>query len=550
MVFKITVKTLDSHNYEFEADDDWTVKQLKESMQETIGVSAEEQRLIFCGRVLLDDKKLTEYDCNGKVIHLVRRPPPPLVNPDQTASAASVGSTPQSSTSSSGLRPQANATIVVSSEQLQSTFQFPISLGPINLGPLPHAATTGNVGNPSNETNRSTSEQARDSPQQSTTSNSTQTTTHPVRVVSGRLPFDFFLPCLSPWAVNASTNSGPGAQTQGRIHVSTARHQTATPGQGTGEPPRTQTDPSTVTGDANRQHRFAPPNSTTGTNPLGELVSQLFMGGSIQTTAAPSTGQPSANMSNDPDSFINIIPEIALNAASQILGGVLGIPAVNQQTNNQSAGRQPQTGGIVMDIEIDDSSSSQSESRYHDARESQSPNVTTTQNNNDSNRSTSLPTHQVYYRDSSRPLERTPTSDRRRLETILQNHPDWISIIEADINFMESRTASSNNQRAFSDAYLSSIPRKRRRVLTTSPDRVPVLHASPSQAISNLLRRAITNTNVPNVESLDQILISISSDADLQTAYEDYIKTAVMARLTSDSDYCPQKFENSSKYFK
>ncbi|KPJ09260.1 Large proline-rich protein bag6 [Papilio machaon] len=60
----------------FELDNQTTVEELKIIIQEEMDIDVGSQRLIFCGRVLQDDKKLTEYGVHGKVIHMVQRPPP------------------------------------------------------------------------------------------------------------------------------------------------------------------------------------------------------------------------------------------------------------------------------------------------------------------------------------------------------------------------------------------------------------------------------------------------------------------------------------------
>lgn len=52
------------------------MKDFKSHIQSTVNVDSEQQRLIYCGKVLADEKKLAEYEMDGKTVHLVVRVPP------------------------------------------------------------------------------------------------------------------------------------------------------------------------------------------------------------------------------------------------------------------------------------------------------------------------------------------------------------------------------------------------------------------------------------------------------------------------------------------
>lgn len=120
---------------------------------------------------------------------------------------------------------------------------------------------------------------------------------------------------------------------------------------------------------------------------------------------------------------------------------------------------------------------------------------------------------------------------------------NWLPVITRDI----TRQRRQSTQGPFSDAYISGMSSKRRKLISTtkaSPD-VPTL---VSEGVRRVVQSSGLNSTNPNI-TIDDVTAAISTDTAVQSSYREAMKSSVQERLKNDPDYNAERFPNSSKYF-
>lgn len=123
---EVTVKTLDSQSRTYTVRAQLTVKEFKEHIAPSVGIPIDKQRLIYQGRVLQDDRTLSDYNVGGKVIHLVERAPPPASQPGSGSGASPVDSGASSSQQGAPQGPPHDRN--ANSYVMLGTFNLPVNI--------------------------------------------------------------------------------------------------------------------------------------------------------------------------------------------------------------------------------------------------------------------------------------------------------------------------------------------------------------------------------------------------------------------------------------
>ena len=115
----------------------------------------------------------------------------------------------------------------------------------------------------------------------------------------------------------------------------------------------------------------------------------------------------------------------------------------------------------------------------------------------------------------------------------------WVPIVTRDI----SRQSSQEEQRPFSDAYISTQAAKRRRLGSKSKP-----EGNVEQFIADTLSASIRTSDVQPINPVEEVIRDTSSQASLQESLRHNFQTNIAQRINNDHDFHSEKFPKSQDF--
>ncbi|XP_069120760.1 large proline-rich protein BAG6-like isoform X1 [Argopecten irradians] len=124
----------------------------------------------------------------------------------------------------------------------------------------------------------------------------------------------------------------------------------------------------------------------------------------------------------------------------------------------------------------------------------------------------------------------------------LEVNPDWVPIINSDIE----KQKHQRPQPPLSDTYLQGMPAKRRKIMGHERQ---VNFSNAGESVPLSLRRAVAAAGVQPISSMENMTSEASDNNELQHAFDEEVLSSIRDRLNSDSDYRPEQFPNTDRYY-
>lgn len=120
--------------------------------------------------------------------------------------------------------------------------------------------------------------------------------------------------------------------------------------------------------------------------------------------------------------------------------------------------------------------------------------------------------------------------------------PEWVPIITRDQGL---HPAGSATQAPFSDAYLTTVPAKKRRL---AAGRKPADGSTVQDNIQRTLADAVKVTGVKPSTSMQDVVGSAAANARLEEGLAENVRTSIKRRLEQDKDFKAEKYPNCKDF--